>query len=48
VIELKARYPISLGDCFAAALALQLNCPLVTADPEFRKLEDILQVEWLR
>lgn len=48
VIELKAGYTISLADCFGAAIAIQLSCPIVTADPEFRNLEDILQVEWLR
>lgn len=48
VIDLKAEYPVSLGDCFAAAAAIDLDCPLVTADPEFRKLEEVLLVEWLR
>ncbi|MDO8681991.1 MAG: type II toxin-antitoxin system VapC family toxin [Armatimonadota bacterium] len=47
VIELKAKYPVSLADCFGAATAIDLNCPIVTADPEFKKLESILQVEWL-
>ena len=47
VVELKAQYPIALADCFAAALAIDLDCPLVTSDPEFRKLEKILTVEWL-
>ncbi len=47
VVELKAIYPMSLADCFAAALALDLDCPLVTGDPEFRKLEGILKIEWL-
>ncbi|MBI2843992.1 MAG: type II toxin-antitoxin system VapC family toxin [Armatimonadetes bacterium] len=47
VIELKAKYPISLADCFGAAVAIHLSCPLITADPEFKKLEEILQVEWL-
>jgi PIN domain nuclease of toxin-antitoxin system len=47
VIELKAQYPIAFADCFAAALAIELGCPLVTSDPEFRKLEKILTVEWL-
>jgi ribonuclease VapC len=47
VVELKAKYPISLADCFAAALAIDLDCRLVTGDPEFRNLEGILNVEWL-
>lgn len=47
VVELKAAYPMSLEDCLAAALAIDLDCPLVTGDPEFRKLDGILAVEWL-
>lgn len=48
VVDLKANYPVSLADCFAAALAIAHDCQLVTADPEFRKMESILQVYWLR
>lgn len=48
VVQLKARYPVSLADCFAAALAQSLDCPVVTGDPEFRKLEDTVRVEWLK
>ena len=48
VVELKADYAISLADCFAAAIAVDFDCPLVTADAEFKKLEGILKVEWLR
>lgn len=48
VVKLKARYPVSLADCFAVALAQSLECPVVTGDPEFRKLEDVVKVEWLK
>jgi ribonuclease VapC len=48
IISIKAKYAISLADCFAAALAADLHCPLVTGDPEFKKLESFLTVEWLR
>ena len=46
---LKASYPISYADSFAAALAIINNCPLLTGDPEFRSLEkhDIVSIEWL-
>ena len=47
IVDLKAKYPLSLADCFAAALALDLNCPLVTGDPEFHLLESVITVEWL-
>jgi ribonuclease VapC len=48
VVGIKAKYSISLADCFAAALAADLHCPLVSGDPEFKKLESFLTVEWLR
>lgn len=48
VTDLKANYPVSLAGCFAATAAIDLDCPVVTADPEFAKLEGVLQVEWLR
>jgi len=46
---LKARYPISYADSFAAALAMTNNCSLLTGDPEFRSLEKqgIISIEWL-
>lgn len=44
---LKAEYPIALGDCFAAALARELNATLVTGDPEFKKLGKLVKVKWL-
>jgi PIN domain nuclease of toxin-antitoxin system len=47
IVELKARYTVSLADCFAAALAIELGCPILTGDPEFRKLEAEVTVEWL-
>jgi predicted nucleic acid-binding protein len=46
---LKARYPISYADSFAAALAILNNCPLLTGDPEFKSLEKqgIITIDWL-
>ena len=46
---LKARYPISYADSFAAALAMLNNCPLLTGDPEFESLEKkgIISIDWL-
>ena len=47
--SLKARYPISYADSFAAALAKIRNCALLTGDPEFRILEkeNIISIVWL-
>ena len=46
---LKAKYPISYADSFAAALAMIKNCPLLTGDPEFKSLErqGIISIKWL-
>jgi predicted nucleic acid-binding protein len=44
---LKARYPISYADAFAAATALARGAPLVTGDPEMRSLTgEGLRLEW--
>lgn len=46
---LKAKYACSFADCFAAALAMRLNAPVVTGDKEFLALREagLLTVEWL-
>ena len=43
----KSKYSISYGDCFAAALAYQEQCPLLTGDPEFKKIEQEVKINWL-
>ncbi len=47
--HLKMDCPIAYANCFAAALSLVKNAPLITGDPEFRKLkaDSSLQIEWL-
>ncbi|MGB4593587.1 MAG: PIN domain-containing protein [Coriobacteriia bacterium] len=44
---IKYDHSISLGDAYAAALALALDAPLLTGDPEFATLEPGLRVRWL-
>jgi ribonuclease VapC len=44
--SLKGRFPIAYADGFAAALAQKYNCPLVTGDPEFRRV-DQLELDWI-
>jgi ribonuclease VapC len=46
--RLKASYPISLADAFAAALAKIHNAELVTGDREFKLLERELKITWLK
>ncbi len=44
---LKAKYPISYADAFAASLAIELDAPLVTGDPEFKTIKEKLSLFWL-
>lgn len=43
----KLRGGISYADCFAAALAHRDGIPLITGDPEFRRVDDVVQIAWL-
>ena len=47
--RLKAKYPISYADSFAASLAIIYNSSLLTGDPEFKKLgkKENIPIEWL-
>ncbi len=45
--RIKAVTPIAYGDCFAAALALQLAAVVMTGDREFERLERLVTIEWL-
>jgi predicted nucleic acid-binding protein len=45
--RLKAGTGVGYLDCFVAALAQQLGLSLVTGDPDFRRLEGRVQIEWL-
>jgi predicted nucleic acid-binding protein len=45
--RIKAAHSLSFADCFAAATAIREGACLVTGDPEFKKLEGALQIEWL-
>lgn len=45
--HLKANHRISYADAFAVALAQEHEAALVTGDPEFRALGQIIEVQWL-
>ena len=47
--SLKANFPISYADSFAAALAKIKNCALLSGDPELKMLENekVIVLEWL-
>jgi len=45
--ELKAQYAISYADAFAASLAQMLQASVVTGDPEFSIIKDIVPISWI-
>lgn len=45
--RIKAKYSLSYADCFAAATSYRERAPLITGDPEFKKVQDIIEIEWL-
>jgi predicted nucleic acid-binding protein len=45
--RIKARHPVSLGDAFVFALALDQAAMVVTGDPEFKRTEQLVPVHWL-
>lgn len=45
--KIKARYPISYADCFTVGLGIMKSAKIVTADPDFKRVEKLVQVEWL-
>jgi len=45
--EIKADYSISYADCFAVATAIRHNARILTGDPEFKKTEKLVKVDWV-
>ncbi len=45
--EYKAEYALSYADCFALASAVERKATLVTGDPEFKKVEHLLDTVWI-
>ncbi len=45
--RIKGTYRLSYADCIAAALAQRLGGAVVTGDPEFRRIEHLVQIERL-
>lgn len=43
----KASYPMSYADAFVVATAIEKEAAILTGHPEFKKVEDMVQVEWL-
>ena len=45
--RIKAMHLLAYADAFAAALAMQTDAAVVTGDPEFHLLEEVLRIHWL-
>lgn len=45
--EYKAQYSISYADCLALTSAVEHKAILVTGDPEFKKVEDLVDIVWV-
>jgi len=45
--EYKTEYSISFADCFVLASAIEYKAILVTGDPEFKKVEHLVEMVWL-
>lgn len=46
--HIKANHPLSYADSFVVAIGIQENATVITADPEFHAVEEIVRVEWLQ
>ncbi len=45
--EYKAEYSISYADCFILASAIEYKAAIITGDPEFRKVEHMVDIVWV-
>jgi len=45
--EYKAQYSISYADCFVLASAIDHRAVVVTGDPEFKKVEHLVDIFWV-
>jgi len=46
--DIKASYPLSYADCFVVACAIEQSAVIVTGYPEFKSIEHLAKVEWIR
>ena len=46
--HVKANFPVAYADAFAIVAVQEHEGTLITGDPEFESVKDIVQVEWIR
>jgi ribonuclease VapC len=45
--EYKAQYALSYADCFSLTSAVEYKATLITGDPEFKKVEHLVDIVWI-
>jgi len=45
--RIKAEFPLSFADCFVVATARRESAIVLTGDPEFKKIQHLVKIEWL-
>ena len=45
--RIKANHSISFADCFTVATAIREKAVVVTGDPEFKKVEHFVEIDWI-
>lgn len=45
--EIKAEYPVAYADAFCIALARRVQGCVITGDPEFKSVKNLIAIEWL-
>jgi predicted nucleic acid-binding protein len=46
--HIKAQHALSYADAFAVATAIREQAIILTGDPEFESVEDLVEIEWLK
>lgn len=45
--HVKANYPVAYADAFAIVAARESSGTIITGDPEFQEIQELVAVEWL-
>ncbi len=46
--EIKADYPVSYSDAFCIATAMRVKGRILTGDPEYKSVQDLVPILWLK
>ena len=45
--HIKANYPLAYADAFVIAASLEHDGAIITGDPEFKAVSQIVRIDWL-